>query len=103
MEKPSDETKSNAPNIPGAEKSFNEVGDCVFDCECACVQRFNDWLKLERLSFSERYAIGRLDICFMFEVGVVIESAKEAVIGPFRGKQNNLFCIRMRKRIMSPA
>jgi hypothetical protein len=84
-------------NVYGAEKRLNEIGDGLFSRIRARAQSFSDWVKFERPSFSERYAIGRLDICFLFEVGAVAESVKDPVISVGTLKQNNLFCLRISK------
>jgi hypothetical protein len=85
------------PNVFGAEKRLDEIGDGLLDRVRARAQRFNDWVKFERLSFSERYAIGRLDICFLFEVGTHAQSVKGPVISIGPLKQGDLFCLRISK------
>jgi hypothetical protein len=84
-------------SVPGAEKGFNEIGDGLLNRVRARAERFNDWVELERLTFSERYAIGRLDICLVFEVGAHTEGVKGSVIGVAALKQSNLFCLRISK------
>jgi hypothetical protein len=84
-------------NVSGAEKRLNEIGDGLLNRVRARAERFNDWVKFERLTFSERYAIGRLDICFLFEVGAHAEMVKGSVVSVAALKQANLFCLRISK------
>jgi hypothetical protein len=53
----------------GAAESGNQLIDNAFDNVNTAVEHWNDRLALERLSLSERYAVGQLDIGFLFVVG----------------------------------
>jgi hypothetical protein len=63
----------------------------------ASTQHFNDRLELERLSFAERYAIGRLDVCFLLEVIGPTDGMEDAVVCPMPLKDRRYLCIRVKE------
>jgi hypothetical protein len=84
-------------NVSGAEKRLNEIGDGLLNRVRARARSFNDWIKFERLPFSERYAVGRLEIGFLFMVEAEAEGVKCPVIAAAPRKQNIFLCLRVNK------
>jgi hypothetical protein len=84
-------------NVSGAEKRLDEIGDGLLNCVRARQQSFNDWIKFERLPFSERYAVGGLEIGFLFMIETETEGVKGPVIATAPRKQNIFLCLRVKK------
>jgi hypothetical protein len=79
------------------ECGLNEIGDGLLNRVRARAQSFNDWVKFERLPFSERYAVGGLEIGFLFMVGAEADGVKGSVIAAAALKQNIFLCLRVKK------